>query len=211
MRGPGLRICLLVVLACVAACGEPSGNPIRLGTIAKVYEGGDAHGAIRQLTAYLEAYPRDDLALTILGHAHEDLDQDDQARAAYDRALAINPRRFQAINGLGLLQRKRGDDDAAMATYRRVLAIEPGYAQAYSSMAVVALRLHQDAEALVYAKKGYELDTTDPTTAANLAVAYHYSGDAANRDRLTKIALQLGYRKGDRLQQIYAGTLTVRK
>jgi tetratricopeptide (TPR) repeat protein len=149
--------------------------------------------------------------LTILGHAHEDLDQDDKARAAYDRALAINPRRFEALNGLGILHRKRGDDDAAMRTYRRVLAIEPGYAQAYSSMTVVALRLHRDAEALEYARKGYELDTTDPATAANLAVAYHYSGDVANRDRLTAIALQLGYRKGDRLRQIYDGTLTVRK
>lgn len=205
------RICLVVVLVCIGACGNPSKNPIRLGTIAKVYEGGDVKGAVQQLTAYLEQYPRDDLALTILGNAHEDLDQDDQARAAYDRALAINPRRHEAINGLGILHRKRGDDEAAMDAYRRALAIEPGYAQAYSSMTVVALRLHRDAEALEYARKGYDLDTSDPATAANLAVAYHYNGDTANRDRLTKIAEQLGYRKGDRLRQIYDGTLTVRK
>jgi len=201
----------LLIVACVGACGDPSGNPIRLATIAKVYQGGDAPGTIQQLTAYLERYPRDDLALTILGNAHEDLNQDDKARAAYDRALEINPRRYEAIGGLGVLHRKRGDDDAAMGAYRRALAIEPGYAQAYSSMTVVALRLHRDIEALEYARKGYELDTTDPATAANLAVAYHYNGDAANRDRLTKIAVQLGYRKADRLQQIYDGTLTVRK
>ncbi len=176
-----------------------------------MYEGGDAQGAIQQLAAYLEQYPRDDLALTILGHAHEDLDQDDKARAAYDRALAINPRRVEAINGLGILHRKRGEDDAAMQAYRRALAIDPGYAPAYSSMTVIAIRLNRDAEALEYAKKGYALDKTDATTAANLAVAYHYNGDAANRDRLTTIAMQLGYRKGDRLQQIYDGTLTVRK
>jgi tetratricopeptide (TPR) repeat protein len=220
MRQRGLRstairtaraVGLLIVLASVGACGNPSKNPIRLGTIAAVYEGGDVQGAVQQLTAYLGQYPRDDLAWTILGHAHEDLDQDDEARTAYDRALAINPRRFEAINGLGILHRKRGDDDAAMDAYRRALAIEPGYAQAYSSMTVVALRLHRDAEALEYARKGYELDKTDPATAANLAVAYHYNGDAANRDRLTKIAGQLGYRKGDRLRQIYDGTLTVRK
>jgi predicted Zn-dependent protease len=109
-----------------------------------VYEGGDAQGAIPQLTGYLEQYPRDDLALTILGHAHEDLDQDDKARAAYDHALAINPRRVEAINGLGILHRKRGEDDAA------------------------------------------------------------------SRDRLTPIAVRLGDRKRDRLQQIYDGPLTVR-
>ena len=204
-------IVLLLLLACAPACRDGSGNSVQLGKIAKVYERGDAQGAVQQLAAYLERYPRDDLAWTILGNAHEDLNQDDQAQAAYDRALAINPRRFEAIGGLGVLHRKRGDDDAAMQAYRRALAIEPNYAQAYSSMTVVALRLHRDAEALAYAKKGYELDTTDPATAANLAVAYHYNGDAANRDRLTKIAVQLGYAKGDRLQQIYDGTLTVRK
>lgn len=215
LRPAAIRIAgaagLLIGLACTGGCGAPSGDPSRLGTIATAYQGGDATGAVRQLTAYLEQYPRDDLALTILGHAHEDLDQDDQARAAYDRALAINPRRFEAITGLGILHRKRGDDEAAMDAYRRALAIEPGYAQAYSSMTVVALRLHRDAEALEYARKGYELDARDPATAANLAVAYHYNGDTANRDRLTTIAVGLGYRKGDRLRQIYDGTLTIRK
>ena len=79
---------LLIVLACVGACGDRSANRIRLGEIAKVYEGGDAHGAIEQLSAYLEQYPRDDLALTILGHAHEDLNQDDKARAACSVAMS---------------------------------------------------------------------------------------------------------------------------
>jgi tetratricopeptide (TPR) repeat protein len=202
---------LWIALACPAACGDASGNRIRLGTIAEVYERGDARGAIPQLTAYLERYPRDDLAWTILGNAHEDLDEDDKARAAYDRALAINPRRVQAIGGLGILHRKRGDDDAAMQAYLRALDIDPRYAQAYSSMTVIALRLNRDAEALEYAKKGYELDKTDPATAANLAVAYHYNGDTANRDRLTKIAVDRGYGNADRLRQIYDGTLTVRK
>jgi len=211
MRAGRAAVCLLIVLACVGACDAPADNPIKLGQIAKVYKGGDARGAVEQLTAYLEQYPRDDLAWTVLGNAHEDLDQDDKARAAYDRALAINPRRHQAIGGLGVLLRKRGDDEAAMQAYRRALAIEPGYGQAYSSMTVVALRLHRDAEGLEYAKKGYELDKTDPSTAANLAVAYHYNGDAANRDRMTRIAIDLGYRKADRLRQIYDGTLTVRK
>jgi tetratricopeptide (TPR) repeat protein len=195
----------------LAACGDASTNQARLGTIATVYERGYARGAVQQLTVYLEGYPRDDLAWTILGNAHEDLDQDDKARAAYDRALAINPRRHQAMVGLGILHRKRGDDDAAMQAYQRALAIKPGYAQVYASMTVVALRLHRDVEALEYARKGYDLDTTDPVIAANLAVAYHYNGDAANRDRLTKMALELGYRKCDQLRQIYDGTLTVRK
>jgi Flp pilus assembly protein TadD len=204
-------VVLLFVLACAAACGDASRDSRRLGAIAKVYEGGDAQGAIQQLTPYLERYQRDDLAWTILGNAYEDVDQDDKAQAAYDRALAINPKRHEAIGGVGVLHRKRGDDEAAMQAYRRALALEPTYAQAYASMTVIALRRGQDREALVYARKGYELDKTDPVVAANLAVAYHFNGDTANRDRLTQAAVKLGYRNAERLRQIYAGTLTIRQ
>lgn len=202
---------VLLVVACMAACGDATRDASRLRAIAKVSEGGDAKSAIRQLAPYLEQYPRDDVAWTVLGNAHEDIDQDDQAKVAYDRALQINPRRHQAVGGLGILHRKRGEDDAAMQAYRRALAIEPGYGPAYSSMAVIAVRQNRDAEALEYARKGYDLDQTDPVAAANLAVAYHYNGDTANRDRLTSRALQLGYPKGDQLRKIYDGTLTLRK
>jgi hypothetical protein len=74
-------VAVALVVAAIAACGDAAGNPLRLGKIAKVYEGGDAQGAVPQLTAYLERHPRDDLAWTILGNAQEDLGQDDEATA----------------------------------------------------------------------------------------------------------------------------------
>jgi tetratricopeptide (TPR) repeat protein len=202
----------LALMFSVAGCRlpPPKGHRARLNKIAEVYDKGDVKAAIRQLDAYLKEYPRDDLAWTILGNAHEDEDRDQEAQAAYDKALALNSRQVDAINGLGLLHRKRGDYDEALRAYARVLELDPKHAQAYSSMAVIALKRAQDAQALEYAKKGYELDKTDPVTAANLAVAYHYNRDVPNRDRLTGIAERMGYLKIDTLKKIYSGELTVR-
>jgi len=199
----------LLLLLCIAGC-DNGGNRAQLDRIAEVYDRGDTKTAIRQLDAYLKKYPRDDLAWTILGNAHEDEDNDEKAQSAYDKALDINPKRFEAITGLGVLHRKRGDYDAAMQAYQRALQIDPNYAQAYSSMTVIALKRQQDAQALEYASKGYELDNTDAVIAANLAVAYHYNGDFANRDKLTEIAENLGYARVDTLQQIYDGEISIR-
>lgn len=203
----------LIVVALTLACADPappSDDRERLNVIAEAYGRGDLDTAIPQLREYLADYPKDDLAWTILGNAYEDGDRLDEARAAYDLALEIDPERFEAITGTGILHRKRGEYEQAMAAYRRALEIDPTYAQAYSSMTVIALKQERDREAVEYAEKGWELDPEDPAIAANLAVAYHYVGDTEGRDRMTAEAERLGYTKVDVLRGIYAGELTVR-
>lgn len=212
-RGPTLRASLaLLALAPLLGCDAVSEVRARaeLERIAAVYEAGDVEAAIPQLEAHVRTYPKDSLAWTILGHAYEDLDRDEDALAAYEAALALDPRSFQAITGKGILHRKRGEYEKAMAAYREAVAIDPSYAQAYSSMAVIALKQERDAEALEHAQKAYDLDPEDPTIAANLAVACHYHGDFACRDRLTRVAAELGYPNVATLERIYDGELTVR-
>ena len=182
----------------------------RLDKIAAVYTGGKTEEAITQLKEYLESFARDDLAWTILGHAYKDLGRMDEAQASYESALNVNSRQFQAITGQGIVHRTRGEYDKAMKAYERAVEIDPKYAQAYSSMTTIALKQKQDKKALEFAKKGYELDKTDPVIAANLAIAYHYNNDKVNRDKLTQTAKELGYAKVDTLLKIYSGELTVR-
>jgi tetratricopeptide (TPR) repeat protein len=204
-------IATFIVLSLLVGCGSSGTDRSRLDRIASEYERGNPAAAIDELNDYLAAYPGDDLAWTILGHAHEDMDSLDEAQVAYDNALEINPRRFEAITGKGILHRKRGEYELAMEAYRAALAIDPDYAQAYSSMAIIALKQYEDADALEYARRGYELDNTDPVIAANLAVAYHYNGEFDDRDRMARIAEQLGYANLDALRQVFAGEVTVRE
>lgn len=170
----------------------------------------DPKTAVTKLKQHLESKPRDDMAWTILGHAYEDLDQDDEAETAYKKALEINPRRFDALTGMGILSRKKGNYDQALDYYEQALAIDPKYAQAYSSMTVIALKKNDDKKALEYAKKGYDLDKEDPVIVANLAVAYHYNGMVELRDKMTREARKLGYKNINTLEKIYSGEMTVR-
>ncbi|HET7853858.1 MAG TPA: tetratricopeptide repeat protein [Candidatus Methylomirabilis sp.] len=208
-----LQMLLLVVLLFLLGCGDTSPvgrSSSDLDAISKIYKQGDPKSAIEKLNEYLKSKPNDDMAWTILGNAYLDLDQQENAEAAYKKALEINSNGFQAITSMGILRRKQGKYDEALAYYEKALAINPKYAQAYSSMTVIALKQEKDAKALEYAKKAYDLDRTDPVIVANLAVAYHYNGMAELRGKTTKEAKKLGYAKIDRLEKIYSGELTIR-
>ncbi len=206
--------CLLLSVLLIAGCKDDWST--ERGSVEQI----EAMDSLRQsdparsvtvLKQHLEKKPRDDMAWTLLGHAHEDLAQEDEAEAAYKKALEIDPRRFQALTGLGILSRKRGKNDEAMKYYEQAIAINPEWGNAYSSMTVICLMEGQDAKALEYAKKGYDLDSSEPAAIANLAVAYHYNGNIELRDKMTEEAKNRGYKNVDTLQKIYSGELSVRK
>jgi len=170
----------------------------------------DVAAAERKLEGLLANKPNDPLGWTILGHIREDQDNDAGANEAYEKALAIDPKQFQALTGQGILARKRGDYEASMAFYQKAVAIDPDYGQAWSSMTTIAFKQGDDAKALQYARKGYALDKEDPVVVANLAIACHYNDLIDERDRMTELADRLGYRNMDLLTQIYSGELTLR-
>lgn len=194
---------IAAVVLLVAGCQQTS-DPARLERIAAVLARGDSAGAIAQLQSYVASYPEDDIAWSILGNAHLRADQDEQAEVAYQQALQVNPGCVQALTGKGVLYRKQGDYDQAMQAYRSALAADPSYAHAYSSMSVIAILQDKTAEAVDFAEKAYDLDRTDATIAANLAIAYHRAGKTAQRDKTYNAARQLGYAKLDSLDRIFA-------
>ncbi|MCY1079705.1 tetratricopeptide repeat protein [Archangium lansingense] len=201
--------CLLLLAACSSRADKAPKGP--LDDISAVYRSGAVEEAVTRLRSHVQAEPRDDLAWTMLGHALLDLNQVDEADAAYARAVELNPRRIEAITGQGRLFRIREQYDKAMAAYERALAIDDSYAQAYSSMMVVALKLGQLDKAIAHGEKGYSLDKADPVIAANLAIAYHYAGNTEKRDQMTQAAQQLGFKGMDMLRKVYAGEVDVRK
>lgn len=163
-----------------------------------------------KLQAHLMTHTREHLGWTILGHALEQLDRNTEARFAYTKAIHVNPDSFQALVGLGILLRKERRYAEAMAHYRKATAIDPSYAQAWSSMCVIAMKQRNDSAALEYAQRGYSLNPQDAVIASNLAIAYHYTGNYLMRDKLTREAVRLGYKRESTLQAIYRGEMTVR-
>jgi Tfp pilus assembly protein PilF len=213
MKVGGFLLVVAVALVSAAGCTRgPAGEEIAADDVEGLNQlrRSDPATAAARLRDYLANHPDDDKAWTVLGHACKDLDEVDDAEAAYQRALEINPRRFEALTGQGILCRKKGRYGQALAWYEKALAVDATHAHAYSSMTVIALKQNDDARALEYAKKGYALDSTDPAIVANLAVACHYNGLWELRDEKTAEAKQLGYPKIDVLEQIYRGEITVK-
>jgi tetratricopeptide (TPR) repeat protein len=191
----------LLLAACIAA-GVLGARVVpllqaraELNTIAGIYRRGDLEQSRTRLLAYLEAHPSDAIAWTILGHVYQELSEDAEAERAYLKAIEHNAKSYEAYTGLGVLARKNQDYDRALDYYNQALAINPDYAQAYSSMAGIELKRYQDQRALELAEKAYSLDQEDPVIAANLAIAYHYNGRIADRDRMYEESRKLGYDK----------------
>ena len=185
-------------------------NKAQLDAIAgELNETGPSPAIAAQLQTYLENYPKDDLAWVILGNCQTDLEDLPAAANAFESALKINPRCVQAITGQGILLRQQGRFDEAVAMYQKALEVDPNYAQSYASMVTLEIYRKNYAKAIQYGEQSYRLDDTDPVIAANLAVAYHYLDDVANRDKFRKIAAQLNYRNMDTLQQIFDGEIEI--
>ena len=101
---------------------------------------------LEQLTKEFPAYPGPfvNLALVYL----KDKRQDD-ARAALDHALAIDPGHAAANTQLGILLREQGKFHEAEAAYRKALATDPNHALAHYNLGVLLdLYLRRPVEAI---------------------------------------------------------------
>jgi tetratricopeptide (TPR) repeat protein len=101
---------------------------------------------LEQLTQAFPAYagPYVNLALVYL---HDD--RRDDARAALDRALDIDPGHAAANNQLGILLREQGKFAEAEEAYRRALETDPAHALAHYNLGVLLdVYLRRPAEAL---------------------------------------------------------------
>jgi len=141
-------------------------------------------------------------AWTNLGHAHQQAGRLDQARAAYERALALlegpaagatedasaaqayeAARRFDsdaadAHNNLGNVYRSWGQLEAAEREFRRALEINPRHVAAHNNLALTFDALGRGDEARAEFETALRIDPEHATTHSNLGNYYF------RRDRL---------------------------
>jgi tetratricopeptide (TPR) repeat protein len=92
-----------------------------------------------------ESYPEE----TALNRAYalRALGRGDEAKAEYERAFALNPRRLDAPNSLAVLAAERGDWEEAVMRYRQALEIDPGFVDLRRSLGEALLALGRKEEA----------------------------------------------------------------
>lgn len=105
-----------------------------------------AESELGQLTREYPAYPGPQVNLAIV-YRNEKRPTD--ARAALDRALAIDPKHAAANNELGILLRETGKFEEAERAYRRALETDADYALAHYNLGVLLdVYLRRGAEAI---------------------------------------------------------------
>jgi tetratricopeptide (TPR) repeat protein len=103
----------------------------------------------------------------------------EQARAAYDRAIAIDPLFVPAYVNLVDLDRMQGRDDEGERVLRRALAVAPQNADLHHALGLLLARTRREAECLAELGRAAELDRSEPRHAYAYGVALHSAGKTA--------------------------------
>ncbi|HEY3188466.1 MAG TPA: tetratricopeptide repeat protein, partial [Solirubrobacteraceae bacterium] len=86
----------------------------------------------------------------------------DEARAAYDTAVARDPTCAEAAYNLGSLAEDQGDVELGIAHYRRALEVSPDYADAHFNLAAALARTGRGPAAVVHWQRYLLLDSGSP-------------------------------------------------
>lgn len=85
----------------------------------------DWPAAVRVLSEIVSTWPSKAEALSNLGSVYQDMGRIEDAIAAYEGALKVNPRLAGTLSNLGNAHLGRGDFDQAERCYRQCLAVNP--------------------------------------------------------------------------------------
>ena len=102
-----------------------------------VMASGDLLDAELRFKEFLLQYPGYPGTYVNLAIIHTNNDNDDDARAAVDAALALDPDHAPALNQLGMLLRRNGKFLEAEAAYLKAVTASPDYALAHYNLGVL--------------------------------------------------------------------------
>lgn len=146
-----------------------------------------------RLEAHLDKNKNDVMGIFHLANISFDMGKYNTAEMLYTRALGLQPEFHSANLNLAAVYRVTGNYEKSEECCQKVLGTNKEYPQAFIALSRLELQRGDYRLALEYAKKAYDLDNTDMQAAANLCIAYHYNGMAADRDKLYEALAQNNY------------------
>ncbi len=134
---------------------------------------------------------RDATAEYNLGTVLDRLGRNVEARAHYERAIAINPFHARAMNNLASGLSRSGQGAAALALYARAIQAAPDNAETYSNLANALISERRFADALKAVDTSLALDASDPNAHNNRGIALAYLGRVAEARAAFEAALRI--------------------
>lgn len=127
-----------------------------------------------------------------LGRALHQAENMAGARAAYERALALEPRYFLALANLGALSRQQGNPAEAVALLQRSLRLMPDSVEALNNLGLAYADLGQAEAAIQAYRQAIDLDKGRGEIWYNLGLALRDAGrlDEARDSLIRALALE---------------------
>jgi tetratricopeptide (TPR) repeat protein/peroxiredoxin len=113
-----------------------------------------------------------------------------RARAAFERALVLEPGLAEANNDLGALLAQGGDLDAAISRFRSALASTPDYPDALNNLGYALLLTGRNDEARSLYERALALQPDFPEALNNLGLLFGRGGDMDRAERYFRDALR---------------------
>ena len=136
---------------------------------------GEKKAGIEHFQWMLQKYPESAWTHMVLGNAAFALEKDQEARAEYAKALAIDPRLPNVNYRLGFLAYQAGEDEPAEKYFREELKIEPEHSDTWLFLGETLKRRGKTKEAIPYLRHALAMD---PASSLHLRRASH----GADRD-----------------------------
>lgn len=146
--------------------------------------------------------PLADRPVRFRGIAHFRAGRDAEARADFERALAIAPREAENWLARGTLLMRAARSDAALADFDRALQLEPRLADALERRCVVLMRLRRLDDALASCRRALELAPHAALNHTSLGMALALAGRANDAEAAYRGALAMAPSSADTRYQL---------
>lgn len=163
---------------------------------------GDPQAAVesfRQALAINPAYlpARLDMANALTQLAIEDQAYVNQAKTAYEKVLALDPKQPEAYSNLGYLSARRQDFQSAAADYKKVLLLDSHYPHASLNLGICLYRLGNIQEASVCLKEAVSEEPKSATAHCFLGLVLNrqQKWGAASKELAEAVQLDPGNRE----------------
>lgn len=198
-----LALCFLTLLF-LSSCGppaQPGAASAEKGVQA--YTKGDYNGAIKEIQAGLNAGVSEEIKSdlwTIMGNSYDQIGKTEEAVAAHEKAIELDPKSAKAWTNLGATYRRTGDFEKAESSYQKALEIDPNYPEAHASIGALYIFQGKTEESITSLEKAIFLQNDLAVAHANIAIAYASSGKFEQAEASLTKANSLGYPNGQALR-----------
>ena len=146
---------------------------------------------IRECRKLLKKYPNSSALYNLLGLSLQQINNFDDAKNSYLKAIELDPKNLAVLNNLGSIFRVMEDFDKAKKYLTEVLETNPNYINALSNYGNLKRELNDFDGAIKLYKKALQIDNKQFIIHHNLALAYQGIGefDLSKKHALTVLEL----------------------